>query len=76
MYKFLTRNNTFAIKNVQNILKDFGIVNPNIARNLRLSPHYLVLQNSMSKECNTNLLTPSPNTTISPATELLLPTLD
>lgn len=35
MYKFLTRNNTFGVKNIQNILKNFGIVNPNIARNLR-----------------------------------------
>ena len=76
MYKFLTRNNAFGIKNVQNILKDFGIINPNIVRNLRWKPQYLVPQNSMSKECNTLLLIPSPKTTILPATEPSLPTQD
>ena len=35
MFKLLTRNSAFGAKNVQNILKDFGIINPNIARNLR-----------------------------------------
>jgi hypothetical protein len=35
MLKLATLHHFFALTNVQNILKGFGIVNPNIARNLR-----------------------------------------
>jgi hypothetical protein len=76
MYKLLTRTNVFYVKNIQNILKDFGIVNPNIARNLRYLDLYTALQNCMSKECSILLPTPSPSTTTSPAVEPLSPTQD
>ena len=35
MLKLVNSCNVFGLKTVQNILKDFGIVNPNIVRNLR-----------------------------------------
>lgn len=75
MYKFLARTNVFGIKNIQKILKDFGIVNPNIARNLRYLSHYPALLISTSKECNILLLTLSPSTMILLAMEPSLPTL-
>jgi hypothetical protein len=35
MFKLLTSSTAFGLKNVQGLLKDFGITNPNIVRNLR-----------------------------------------
>ena len=76
MYKLLTRNSAFGIKNAQNILKDFGIVNPNIARNLRYLNLHAALLSSMSRGCSILLPTLSPSTTKLPAREPLLPTQD
>ena len=35
MLKLATKRALFGLVNVQNMLKGFGIINPNIARNLR-----------------------------------------
>lgn len=74
MYKLLTKNGAFGLKNIQNILKDFGIINPNIARNLRYPSSHQVPQTSMSKVCSTLLLILSPSTTTLPTVVPLLPT--
>ena len=51
----------------KNLLKNSGIVNPNIVRNLRYLSIHSAPQNSMRADSTTPLPTPTPNPTRSPA---------
>jgi len=66
MFKLITTNTSFTLKNVQNILKGFGIVNPNIVRNLRHSFFYLAYPIYMLPVCSITQQIPSQGTTILP----------
>lgn len=74
MFKLLNNYSLFRFSaNNQNLLKAFGIVNPNIVRNLSYFI-YLLLEflNIMKWELTLFLLMPTPDTTKSQALELSL----
>jgi hypothetical protein len=73
MRQLLNRSLFWFSKSQQDLLKNFGIVNPNIARNLRYLDSYSALQSFMKVDSDIFLPTPTQNQTKSQALELLLP---
>lgn len=73
MRQLLNRSLFWFSKSQQGLLKNFGIVNPNIARNLRYLYFYPVLQNSMRADSAIPPPTPTLNPTKSQAVEPSLP---
>ena len=73
MRQLLNRSLFWFSKSQQGLLKNFGIVNPNIARNLRYADFYPALQSFMKVDLAISLLTPTQNPTKSQVVEHLLP---
>jgi hypothetical protein len=72
MMQLICRKAWFSSAN-KNLLKNFGIVNPNIVRNLRYSPPHAASQNSTKVASTISPQTPTQNPTKSPALALLWP---
>lgn len=73
MKQLLNRSLFWFSKSQQGLLKNFGIVNPNIARNLRYLNFYPALQSFMRVDSDMYPLTPTPNQTKLQAVELSSP---
>ena len=73
MRQLLNRSLFWFAKSQQGLLKNFGIVNPNIARNLRYLNFYPALQSFMRVDSDMYPLIPTPNQTKLQAVELSSP---